>query len=331
MATSQLSRLSSSIANGWLPYMWQMEFTLQVAWCNRNTRTRPAHTNAVKPANGEPPESAKPSTNRIARPSSAHSGKYLSTQRMTGSLRRSGAKRLAEVRCPSNSQPMCECQRPLSTPRTPSASCVCGECGSPSSSVNAWWRRWSATQWMTAPCTDIEPRIANVARTHGFASKARWVSMRWKPIVTPKPTRTYITARIPRSSQVTPDPHSSTRAVTKPTKGRTTAKTVIRRSSADAPVWVSAAMDWRLGRSRRGFTSESSHPRRNFLERTYNFRAHASADHRLRRVSGELAIRTIGLTKDFGGGRGLFGLDLGVRRGEVLGFLGPNGAGKSTT
>ena len=38
-----------------------------------------------------------------------------------------------------------------------------------------------------------------------------------------------------------------------------------------------------------------------------------------------------GLTKDFGGGNGLFGLDLDVRHGEVLGFLGPNGAGKSTT
>ncbi len=42
-------------------------------------------------------------------------------------------------------------------------------------------------------------------------------------------------------------------------------------------------------------------------------------------------IATSGLTKDFGSGRGLFGLDLEVRRGEVFGFLGPNGAGKSTT
>jgi ABC-2 type transport system ATP-binding protein len=43
------------------------------------------------------------------------------------------------------------------------------------------------------------------------------------------------------------------------------------------------------------------------------------------------AIRTTGLTKDYGSGHGLFGLDLEVRRGEILGFLGPNGAGKSTT
>ena len=43
------------------------------------------------------------------------------------------------------------------------------------------------------------------------------------------------------------------------------------------------------------------------------------------------AIETRGLSKDFGGGRGLFDLDLTVERGEVFGFLGPNGAGKTTT
>src|SRR6516165_587361 len=42
-------------------------------------------------------------------------------------------------------------------------------------------------------------------------------------------------------------------------------------------------------------------------------------------------ILTSGLSKDYGSGRGLFGLDLEVYRGEVFGFLGPNGAGKSTT
>lgn len=45
----------------------------------------------------------------------------------------------------------------------------------------------------------------------------------------------------------------------------------------------------------------------------------------------DLAIQTEGLTKDYGAGRGLFGLDLDVRPGEILGFIGPNGAGKSTT
>ncbi|MBV9415698.1 MAG: ABC transporter ATP-binding protein [Solirubrobacterales bacterium] len=42
-------------------------------------------------------------------------------------------------------------------------------------------------------------------------------------------------------------------------------------------------------------------------------------------------IATNGLAKDYGSGRGLFGLDLEVQQGEVFGFLGPNGAGKSTT
>jgi ABC-2 type transport system ATP-binding protein len=44
-----------------------------------------------------------------------------------------------------------------------------------------------------------------------------------------------------------------------------------------------------------------------------------------------VAISTQKLTKDYGGGRGLFDLDLEVAEGEVFGFLGPNGAGKSTT
>jgi ABC-2 type transport system ATP-binding protein len=48
-------------------------------------------------------------------------------------------------------------------------------------------------------------------------------------------------------------------------------------------------------------------------------------------VTGEPVIVARGLSKDFGSGRGLFGLDLEVGRGEVFGFLGPNGAGKSTT
>lgn len=48
-------------------------------------------------------------------------------------------------------------------------------------------------------------------------------------------------------------------------------------------------------------------------------------------MSAAPVIATSGLSKDYGSGRGLFGLDLDVRQGEVFGFLGPNGAGKSTT
>ena len=42
-------------------------------------------------------------------------------------------------------------------------------------------------------------------------------------------------------------------------------------------------------------------------------------------------IQAQALTKDYGRRRGLAGLDLSVRPGEVYGFLGPNGAGKTTT
>ena len=46
---------------------------------------------------------------------------------------------------------------------------------------------------------------------------------------------------------------------------------------------------------------------------------------------GAPAIRTLGLTKDYGLGRGLFDLDLHIAGPEVFGYLGPNGAGKTTT
>jgi len=37
------------------------------------------------------------------------------------------------------------------------------------------------------------------------------------------------------------------------------------------------------------------------------------------------------LTKDYGGGKGVFDICLNIKQGEVYGYLGPNGAGKSTT
>lgn len=48
-------------------------------------------------------------------------------------------------------------------------------------------------------------------------------------------------------------------------------------------------------------------------------------------MSADPVIVTTGLSKDYGSGRGLFGLDLEIAQGEVFGFLGPNGSGKSTT
>lgn len=45
----------------------------------------------------------------------------------------------------------------------------------------------------------------------------------------------------------------------------------------------------------------------------------------------DIVIRTEELTKSYGRHRGVTGLELGIRRGEVFGYLGPNGAGKTTT
>ena len=44
----------------------------------------------------------------------------------------------------------------------------------------------------------------------------------------------------------------------------------------------------------------------------------------------EALLVTHGLTRQFGGGVALSGLDLEVRRGELLGLIGPNGSGKTT-
>ncbi len=37
------------------------------------------------------------------------------------------------------------------------------------------------------------------------------------------------------------------------------------------------------------------------------------------------------LTKDYGGGRGVFDLDLKIEQGEMMGYVGTNGSGKTTT
>ncbi|MDR3319357.1 MAG: ATP-binding cassette domain-containing protein [Clostridiales bacterium] len=42
-------------------------------------------------------------------------------------------------------------------------------------------------------------------------------------------------------------------------------------------------------------------------------------------------IKLSNLTKDYGGGRGIFDITLSVRKGETFGFVGTNGSGKTTT
>src|ERR1700761_8296156 len=45
----------------------------------------------------------------------------------------------------------------------------------------------------------------------------------------------------------------------------------------------------------------------------------------------DIALRIENLTKKYNDFAALSGLDLEVKKGEVLGYLGPNGAGKTTT
>ncbi|WP_276950820.1 ABC transporter ATP-binding protein [Acetatifactor muris] len=42
-------------------------------------------------------------------------------------------------------------------------------------------------------------------------------------------------------------------------------------------------------------------------------------------------IKIENLVRDYGGGKGIFGISFQVKQGEAFGFLGPNGAGKTTT
>jgi ABC-2 type transport system ATP-binding protein len=60
------------------------------------------------------------------------------------------------------------------------------------------------------------------------------------------------------------------------------------------------------------------------LDRPANAEASSAA-------AGDVVLEVRGLTKRFGSTIAVDGLDMTIRRGEVLGFLGPNGSGKSTT
>ncbi len=80
--------------------------------------------------------------------------------------------------------------------------------------------RWSTAQSMAGPWIASDPKMSRPALSGAIASKAWWVSMRWKPIVIPKPHSTYMPANSARSLGPTALFQSSVTAAISPANGR---------------------------------------------------------------------------------------------------------------
>ena len=74
MARAATLVLRSFVANGRRPNMWHSELMLHVAWCNTQTRTRPAQNRALNAAPRVPP-SSHPSPNGRASDTTQNTGK----------------------------------------------------------------------------------------------------------------------------------------------------------------------------------------------------------------------------------------------------------------
>ena len=90
------------------------------------------------------------------------------------------------------------------------------------------------------PWTAIEPNTANAYSTGLGAWKERCVSIRWKPMVTPNPVSTYMTARMARSVALTTLFHSSKIAAIVPANGSATANRFTRFSRVLIPISLSS-------------------------------------------------------------------------------------------
>ena len=114
-----------------------------------------------------------------------HSPNVRATFTIAESASRSGMNRVWLVSSRSKNQPMWAWKNPRAT-ASGDVPCSHGECGSPSRSENAWWRRWSATQFSTLPWIANDPEIAIATRSHFFALNDLCVKCRWNPTVTPR-------------------------------------------------------------------------------------------------------------------------------------------------
>jgi hypothetical protein len=81
-------RLSSPLMYVRRPHKWHAEFTLQVTWCARNTRTRPPQMKPVT-APVQSPTTSQPMSAGMAMPTATHKANVALIHRSVGDAARS--------------------------------------------------------------------------------------------------------------------------------------------------------------------------------------------------------------------------------------------------
>ena len=164
MASGQKFVERSRTVHGRVPIMWQIELTDHVTWCSTPMRTSPAQKNAVS-APHQDQLSSPPSTAGCGQAQRGPAGELaVDPDDVAVGQQVRGETRGVGLLAAGASSPKWECQKPRATAAglVPNSH---GECGSPSLSVKAWWRRWSATQVMTGPWKAMLPTIARPTRS----------------------------------------------------------------------------------------------------------------------------------------------------------------------
>jgi hypothetical protein len=110
--------------------------------------------------------------------------------------------------------------------------------------------RWSATHEIAGPSIAAEPRTVKMPRTTGVVLKARCVSIRWKPTVTPRPVSTYMIAKTKMSFQPSHCPHTCQPTISRQKTGRIVTVPVMIRSRVSCSQGSTSSMPGASGSAR---------------------------------------------------------------------------------